>query len=221
MHNTLFRFRDVSFNYPGGSSVLEDLNLEIGANELFLIRGESGAGKSTFLQLFNRFCDSGNGVILYHGRDIREYGIEKIRKSIIYLPQIPHVIEGSVEDNLRFPFSFTVHRDNTFDASRAEEWLDYFQLQVSLRDEALKLSVGQKQRISLIRAMLLEPEVLLLDEPGSALDEANKKLIEQKIESLLRSSDVTVLMASHSTVSFAHTSYRDFEIKNRTLKELK
>ena len=69
--------------------------------------------------------------------------------------------------------------------------------------------------------MLLEPEVLLLDEPGSALDEANKKLIEQKIESLLRSSDVTVLMASHSTVSFAHTSYRDFEIKNRTLKELK
>jgi putative ABC transport system ATP-binding protein len=221
LHNTLFRLRDVSFNYPGGSSVLEDLNLEIEANELSLIRGESGAGKSTFLQLFNRFCDSRNGIILYHGRDIREYGIEEIRRSIIYLPQILHVIEGSVEDNLRFPFSFTVHRDNMFDESRAEEWLDYFQLQVSLRDEALKLSVGQKQRIALIRAMLLEPEVLLLDEPGSALDEANKKLIEQKIESLLRSSDVTVLMASHSTVSFAHTSYRDFEIKNRTLKELK
>jgi putative ABC transport system ATP-binding protein len=221
MHNSLFTLRDVSFNYTEGSSVLEDLNLEIGENQLCVIRGESGAGKSTFLQLFNRFCDYRNGSILYHNRDIREYRIEDIRQSIIYMPQIPHVIEGSIEDNLAFPYLFTVHRDKIFNATRAEEWLDYFQLQVSLRDDARKLSVGQKQRISLIRAMLLEPEVLLLDEPGAALDAGNKKLIEQKIDSLLQSSDVTVVMATHSDVSFPGTSYRDFEINNGMLNELK
>jgi predicted regulator of Ras-like GTPase activity (Roadblock/LC7/MglB family) len=91
------------------------------------------------------------------------------------------------------------------------------QLKVLLEHDALKLSVGQKQRIALIRAMMLEPEVLLLDEPGSALDSSNRKLIEHKIESLINSSGITVLMATHSAVSFEGTDYRVFALEDRRL----
>jgi putative ABC transport system ATP-binding protein len=135
----------------------------------------------------------------------------------MYLPQLPFVIDGTVEDNLSFPFSFDAHRKQTYDRVKAGEWLDYFQLKVLLEHDALKLSVGQKQRIALIRAMMLEPEVLLLDEPGSALDSSNRKLIEHKIESLINSSGITVLMATHSAVSFEGTDYRVFALEDRRL----
>jgi putative ABC transport system ATP-binding protein len=127
------------------------------------------------------------------------------------------MIEGTIEDNLSFPFSFHVHSHKTYDPVKSREWLDYFQLDIPLNQEASKLSIGQKQRIALIRSMLLEPEVLLLDEPGSALDSNNKKLIEQKIESLIESSKITVLMATHSEVGFSNADYRMFKLKDKKL----
>jgi putative ABC transport system ATP-binding protein len=217
MTPNLLELLNVSFSYPGYGKVLHDINLEIKRNDLIIIQGESGAGKSTFLKLFNRFCDSIQGKFIFRGRELKEYGIDEIRSSIIYLPQLPFMIEGTIEDNLSFPFSFRVHSHKTYDPVKSREWLDYFQLDIPLNQEALKLSIGQKQRIALIRSMLLEPEVLLLDEPGSALDSNNKKLIEQKIESLIESSKITVLMATHSEVGFSNADYRMFKLKDRKL----
>jgi putative ABC transport system ATP-binding protein len=99
--------------------------------------------------------------------------------------------------------------------------MEHFQLHVPLSHDSLKLSIGQKQRIALIRALLLKPEVLLLDEPGSALDSGNKKLIERKIESIMETSRITVIMATHSDVSFAHAGYREFILENLRLKVIK
>jgi putative ABC transport system ATP-binding protein len=213
--------KNIFFSYPGGKSVLEDINIGIKENHLTIVRGESGAGKSTFLKLFNRFIDYTKGNIHFHGKELTDYGIEDIRRSIIYLPQLPHMIEGTIEDNLTFPFSFHVHKGKEYFAKQAQEWLEHFQLKEPLSHEALKLSIGQKQRIALIRAMLLKPEVLLLDEPGSALDSGNKKLIEQKIESLMETSDITVIMATHSDVSFAHSGYREVTLVDTKLKVIK
>jgi putative ABC transport system ATP-binding protein len=217
----ILQMKNISFSYPGGKSVLEDITLEIMEKQLTIVRGESGAGKSTLLKLFNRFIDYTKGNIHFHGKELTDYGIEEIRRSIIYLPQLPHMIDGTIEENLTFPFSFHVHKDKQYLAREAQEWLEHFQLKVPRSHDALKLSIGQKQRIALIRAMLLKPEVLLLDEPGSALDSVNKKLIEQKIESLIETSDITVIMATHSNVSFAHAGYREIVLENMRLKVMR
>lgn len=217
MTTNLFKLQNVSFSYAGGKAVLKDISLEINRNDLVIINGESGSGKSTFLKLFNRFSDSIEGEILFHDRGLNEYGIERIRSSVIYLPQLPFMIDGTVEDNLSFPFSFHAHKEQEFNPRKAGEWFDYFQLDIPFDQDALKLSIGQKQRIALIRSMLLEPEVLLLDEPGSALDSNNKKLIEKKIESLINSSEVTVIMATHSDVSFSDTEVRFFGLEDGRL----
>jgi putative ABC transport system ATP-binding protein len=219
MSSFLFKIKNVSFSYPDGKPVFEEIAFDIKKGALIIIRGESGQGKSTFLKLFNRFNDLTDGKILYHQKDLRDYHISEVRRSILYLPQLPHIIEGSVEDNLSFPFSFHVHKDKQYSPGKAKKWLDYFHLGVSLSNEASKLSVGQKQRIALIRALLLEPEVLLLDEPCSSLDSRNRGLIEQKIESLLQSAGVTVIMATHSEVGFSEAACRFFLLANRELTE--
>jgi putative ABC transport system ATP-binding protein len=208
-HN-LITLENVSFHYPDGRTVLKDINLEINKNDIVVIKGESGAGKSTFLKLFNRFCDCTGGRVLFHGKALTEYAIDRLRGSILYLPQLPFVIDGTVEDNLSFPFSFHVHSDKRFSEDKAGEWLHYFQLDLPMNHDASQLSVGQKQRVALIRTLLLEPEVLLLDEPGSALDSSNKQLIEQKVEHLTDSSGITVIMATHSDVGFSGDTYREY-----------
>jgi putative ABC transport system ATP-binding protein len=221
MTGNIFELQNVSFAYHGESRVLDDLSFEISRNALMIIQGASGAGKSTFLKLFNRFCDISEGKILFSGKELKTYHIDRLRSIIIYLPQLPYVIDGSVEDNVNFPFVFHSHKGKKYSQAKAIEWLDYFQLNVSLDHEALKLSIGQRQRIALIRSMLMEPEVLLLDEPGSALDSANKKLIEQKIESLIESSKITALMATHSKVNFSRIDYEVFNFEGNKLRNVK
>ena len=210
----LLELNQVSFSYPAGRPVMHEINLKIKENDLIVIQGKSGTGKSTFLKLFNRFCDPVSGRVFFNNRELYEYGIEDIRSSIIYLPQLPFMLEGTVEENLSFPFSFHAHKTKKYDPEKAKEWLDYFQLDVPPEHEALKLSTGQKQRIALIRAMLLEPRVLLLDEPGSSLDSGNKKLIDRKIESLIDSSGISVLLATHSEIGFREGTYRLFRLEN-------
>jgi putative ABC transport system ATP-binding protein len=217
MTSNLIQIENVSFSYQGGMPVLKGLNLEIKKNQLVIVNGESGAGKSSLLKLFNRFNDVTDGRIVFNNKEISEYRIDELRKAILYLPQIPYTVEGTIEDNLTFPFSFQVHKDKKYDANKAGEWLNYFQLNLPVNHEALKLSVGQRQRIALIRAMLLKSEVLLLDEPCSALDSANRKLIEQKIESLIEAREVTVIMATHSKVSFSSSSPQYFELNDGRL----
>ena len=215
-HN-LLSLNNVSFTYPGGLPVFQDVNLEIKSNELLIVKGTSGAGKSTFLKLFNRFCDSRSGEILLREKELHQYNIEQLRSSIIYLPQLPVMIDGTVEDNLAFPFQFGSHKNKKYDPVKAAEWVEYFQLNVPMNQDSLKLSIGQKQRIALIRSMLLEPEVLLLDEPGSALDNNNRRLIEQKIEHLMDTSRVTVIMATHGEVSFTDTAVRVYCLEDKKL----
>ncbi|UCH80557.1 MAG: ATP-binding cassette domain-containing protein [Nitrospiraceae bacterium] len=221
MKNTfpVFELNNINFAYPGGEHVLEKIHLNVHQNDIIVIKGESGAGKSTFLKLFNRFCDIRDGELLFHGRQLREYRIEKVRGSIIYLSQIPYLIEGSVGDNLMFPFQYKVHNARIFNRKRAQELLAYFNLDIPLQHEASNLSVGQRQRVSVIRAILLEPEVLLLDEPGSSLDEINRRNLEIKIESLSEISGITVIMATHRELSFNDRKHRLFYIQNRNLIE--
>ena len=217
MPQNVITLQNVYFSYPDGKEVLRDANLYVRENDLIIIKGESGAGKSTLLKLFNRFCDPSDGNLTFHQKELTHYKIDQIRSSIIYVPQMPFMISGTVQMNFLFPFSFNSHKHKRFNPDIAKEWLDYFQLNIPLNHDASRLSSGQKQRIALIRSILLEPEVLLLDEPGSSLDTANKRLIEQKIEHLINTSKITVLMATHSEVSFTDRPYRSFRLEDARL----
>ena len=140
MTSPILDLRNVSYGYPGGARVLHDLNLEIEKNDLIVIKGESGAGKSTILKLMNRFCEYTEGKILFHNRELRDFRIEDLRSSIIYLPQIPVIIEGTLEENLSFPFNFSAHKGKKFDLESVREWLKFFRLDLPPDADALKLS---------------------------------------------------------------------------------
>jgi putative ABC transport system ATP-binding protein len=215
----VFELNNICFAYPGSENVLENINLKINQNDIIIIKGDSGIGKSTFLKIFNRFSDCTEGELFFHGRKLSTYNIEEIRCSIMYLSQLPHMIDGTVEENLIFPYKFHTHSKKKFDQNRAKELFNHFHLNFPFNCDALRLSIGQRQRISLIRAILLEPEVLLLDEPGSSLDESNRRNLEKQVELLTESSRITVIMATHGEVSFKNKNCRIFNIRNRNLAE--
>jgi putative ABC transport system ATP-binding protein len=221
MTPTLLELQNVSYSYPGGGTVIQDINLQVDKNDLLVIKGESGAGKSTILKLLNRFCDYTEGKILFNNRELKGFRIVELRSTIIYLPQVPVMIEGTIEENLSFPFNFRAHKVKEFDKDNALKWLDFFRLDLALHADALKLSIGQKQRIALIRSMILMPQVLLLDEPVASLDKKNRQIIEQKIESLTRTSGVTVIMVTHGDVSSSFSDYRLFQVSERSLREVR
>lgn len=216
----IIELKKVSFHYPGNRPVLNGVNLSVSRNELIIITGESGAGKSTVLKLLNRFCDHSSGNILLNGMELKRYDIAQLRRSIIYIPQLPVMIDGSVEQNLSFPFTFKVHGGKNFDTLEVRKWLDHFQLDLPLHRNALTLSVGQRQRIALIRAIILRPQVLLLDEPGASLDRKNRELIDEMIASLMKTTGVTVIMATHMSEGSLYSSYRSFRVSEGRLKFL-
>ena len=215
----VFELNNIYFAYPEGENVLENINFKVRQNEILIIKGASGIGKSSFLKLFNRFNDLTRGTLFFRGRNLNEYNVEEIRSAIMYLPQLPHLIDGTVEENLIFPYQFHAHGNKRFNKTRAAELFDYFHLKFSIDYDALRLSIGERQRLALIRAILLEPEVLLLDEPGSSLDEVNRRNLENQVALLTESSGITVIMATHGELYFQNRKYRIFNIYERNLVE--
>jgi len=166
--------------------VLRGLDLWIG-NGATAILGPSGSGKSTLLRLLNRLADPDKGVVSFRGRAVRELDPLELRRRVVLVPQLPAPVPGSVADNVRYGprllgREVSVERPLVLaglDASFAER-------------DAAKLSVGEQQRVMLARALALEPEVLLLDEPTAALDEDAKGAVEEALAGLAGISMVVV-----------------------------
>jgi putative ABC transport system ATP-binding protein len=149
---------------------------------LTLIVGPSGAGKTTLLRLLNRLDDPDEGVVLFEGRDVRDYDVLELRRRVQSVGQVPVTFPGTVADNV---------------GAGATDLLVRVGLDPKLAGrEADRLSVGEAQRMALARSLALSPDVLALDEPTSALDMANKTEIERLIRELA-DSGLTVVMVSH------------------------
>ncbi len=156
------------------------------------IAGPSGSGKSTLLRLLNRLADPESGTVYYEGRDVRERDPLELRREVCLVPQLPALLEGTVEDNVRFAADLA-GRDP--DVSRL---LDLAGLDASFAERpAGKLSVGEQQRAMLARALALEPRVLLLDEPTSALDEGARGAVEATLLHLRERVDVSTVLVTH------------------------
>jgi ABC-type multidrug transport system ATPase subunit len=186
----LFELERVTFS-RGGMTVLQDLSASLpkGAS---CVAGPSGSGKSTLLRLLNRLADPESGVVRYDGADVRAADPLELRREVCLVPQLPALLEGTVEDNIRFAAALA-GRDP--DVARL---LDLTGLDDSFASRSgAKLSVGEQQRAMLARALALEPRVLLLDEPTSALDADARDAVEATLLHLRERVKVSTVLVTH------------------------
>jgi putative ABC transport system ATP-binding protein len=186
----LFDLEDVEYS-RGGKQVLGGVRagLREGAT---CIAGPSGSGKSTLLRLLNRLADPDSGRVLYRGEDVRGRDVLDLRREVCLVPQLPALLAGTVEDNIRF----------AADCAHSEPdpvgLLELAGLDRSFADrDASKLSVGEQQRAMLARALAVEPRALLLDEPTSALDEDARGAIEATLRDLRESLGISYVLVTH------------------------
>jgi putative ABC transport system ATP-binding protein len=218
----IIEFADVTFAYPNAKDLFKELSLKIGAGNYYLIRGPSGSGKSTFLRLINRLEEPSEGHLLFCGQAMTSYNPASLRRSILYIQQTPISVAMTVRQNLLRAFAFknnrTVAPPND-DVLRTH--LDNFLLNdISLEANAQTLSVGQLQRLCFIRGLVLNPKVLLLDEPSSALDAESGRIVEATAERLCTDAGLTVLMVSHRQFVPQQVKCRVLEISNGHVEEV-
>ena len=193
-----FEFRNVSFSWPAGRTVLKDQTFAIPERSFVVVRGPSGSGKSTLLRMMNRLEEPQSGVIRYRGRNLTDCDPPRLRQRVGYLQQMPVVADVTVRETLLMPFQYAVNqalKPPSDDALATR--LDEVHLgMVELGERAGALSVGQRQRLSLVRALMTAPEVLLLDEPTASLDSESRVVVERKAEKLCVAG-TTVVMVTH------------------------
>ena len=170
-------FRNVSFRYPGSvRDSLRDVSFRVECGQTVAVIGPTGSGKTTLMNLINRFYDVGCGQVLVDGRDVREYKIQALRSRFGYVPQTAILFSGSVEDNVNYGAGSETRTDGdvrrALRVAQAEGFVDALPEGPgsSISQHGRNLSGGQKQRIAIARAVCRSPEIYLLDDSLSALD---------------------------------------------------
>ena len=164
-----------------------DLDLTLGAGERLAVVGASGSGKSLLLRTLAGLEPLQSGELIFQGRPLSDWSMPAYRARVVYVPQRPALPEGEVEAALRVPFQFRVHRHQQFPADRARQLLSSLGRDASfLQQRTERLSGGEAQIVAMLRALLIGPEVLLLDEPTASLDAHAVSAVETLVENWLR-----------------------------------
>lgn len=191
--------------------LFSDVNISINKGDFILVEGISGSGKTSLLRLISGFEKPQVGDIIFKD--------ENIKNNKTYIHQIPQLIEASIRDNLLLPFTFKYHQSKQKPKDEdLKQWMMDFCIDAHLNDLAQNCSIGQQQRLCLIRAFLLKPPLMLLDEPTSALDSKNRKIIETYLEQVSQQG-TTILMVNHSDYRPLNIPYKIFEVLDENIKE--
>ncbi len=184
--------------YHGERTLLRNVRLEIPEGGKVVLSGETGSGKTSLMHTLNRMNMGWDGKVRFKGEDIRDLNPMELRHRVIEVMQEPFLGRGKVREAIRIPFQFKINRSREIDPDRLKLLLHSFSLQESILDQSVdKLSGGEKQRIAMVRAMMLNPEVLLLDEPSSALD---REISKRVLDFMLNKCSASVLCISHDPV---------------------
>jgi len=192
-------FRDVGFSYDGREKVLREVNFEVKAGQKVAIVGPSGAGKTTLISLLLRFYRPTTGDIFYGNRPASTLEIRSLRSRFGYVPQETILLSGSIMENLRYG-NPDANETEVMRATRAAGIHDFISklpegYDSVIGERAASLSEGQKQRISIARALIRDPDVLIMDEPTSALDNQTEAAIFRSLPELV--GEKTVFIISH------------------------
>lgn len=204
LSDNILEIKDFSVNY-GKSRVLKNINLEIEKNRITAIIGPSGCGKSTFLKSLNLMITEEKsseilGKIYFNGKNIKDFQIENLRKKIGLVFQTPTPFPFSIYKNMIYaPVYYGIKDKKELDKIVKEKLVLaglYDEIKDEMNKSALSLSGGQQQRLCIARELTVEPEILLLDEPCSALDIQNTMKIEEMLKNL--SSKYTIVIVTHN-----------------------
>jgi len=197
-------FREVHFEYTEDKPALHDISLIAKPGQMTALVGPTGAGKSTLVNLLPAFYEATSGAITIDGQDIPSTSLESLRKNISVVSQEPFLFNGTVGENIAYG-NLAAGAEQISDAAKAancfgfiSELADGFDTQVGER--GVRLSVGEKQRISIARALLKDAPILILDEATASVDTATERLIQQALERLMTGRTTFVIAHRLSTI---------------------
>lgn len=195
----MIKYENVSLTYPGSGKAIDNINFEIEDGELFVIVGPSGSGKTTTLKLINRLLRETEGQIFFDGDDINSFDLRELRLNIGYVLQgIALFPNMTVAENIAIiPEMKNMNKADII--KRTDELLNEVGLDPDIYRDRLPsdLSGGEKQRIGILRAIIANPKVLLMDEPFSALDPISRKDLQDLIIDLQKSYKITTVFVTH------------------------
>ncbi|MEQ5571501.1 iron ABC transporter ATP-binding protein FetA [Providencia huaxiensis] len=201
--NLLLQLNNIGYSIEQ-KTILDNVQINLQAGDFKLITGPSGCGKSTLLKIVASLISPTQGTIKFQGKDITTILPETYRQQVSYCTQTPTLFGQTVNDNLVFPYQI---RKLPFNKDKVISDLQLFSLHPSILEKGInELSGGEKQRVSLIRNLQFLPQVLLLDEITSALDEENKIKVNEFIHHLASDKKIGVLWVTHDQDEIAHTN---------------
>jgi ATP-binding cassette subfamily B protein/subfamily B ATP-binding cassette protein MsbA len=200
-------FRNVGFCYRPDVPVIADFELEVKGGSVVALVGPSGAGKTTLTDLLARFHDPSTGFIAVNGVDLRHYRLKSYRKLLGIVSQDVFLFDGTVSENISYARTDATE-DEIERAARAANAHEFIQelpegYDTLVGERGVKLSGGQRQRLSIARALLADPQILILDEATSNLDTKSEHLIQQALQTLVRSRTTFIIAHRLSTVQMA------------------
>ena len=218
-------FKDVSFSYDDNNVVLKNLNITINQGEKIGIFGNSGQGKSTFIDLISTLITPTKGKILVDGVEINNKNSYKWRSKIGYVPQKVYIMDdklknnialGEEEENINIEKVKEVIKKTNLLSLRSDENIEEL-LNFKISDRGLNLSGGEMQRIGLASSLYVESQILILDEATNSLDKNNEKILIENINTIFK--DKTILFISHNSNIFKYCD-KVYELKNGNLSKI-
>ena len=200
-----FEIKHVDFTYPNGNQALFDVNMTIDPGRITALVGLSGAGKSTIVNLLDKFYEPQVGQILLDGVDLREYDTQYLRENIGLVLQKNHIFDGTIEENILYGNPNATHEDVVEAAKKSHLYDQVMELPKQFNNNAADLSGGQQQRVAIARMFLKNPPIIFLDEPTASLDAIATEQIKNSIDAIKK--DRTVIIISHSISQIIDADY--------------
>ena len=202
-----FEMQHVDFAYPNGVKALHDVSMRIEPGKITALVGMSGAGKSTVVNLLDKFYHADSGTILLDGKPIEQWDTRWLREHVGLVMQKNHIFDGTIEDNIKYGNPQATHDDVVNAARRAFLYDQVMQLPEGFESSALRLSGGQQQRVAIARMFIKNPTVIILDEPTASLDAIATEQIKASIDAIKQGRTVIIISHNIGQIIDADTIY--------------
>ncbi len=200
-----FELKGVDFTYPNGTQALFGVNMRIEPGKITALVGLSGAGKSTIVNLLDKFYEPQVGTITLDGVDLKDYDTKYLRENIGLVLQKNHIFDGTIEENILYGNPDATHEEVVEAAKKAHLYDQVMELPKQFAHNAADLSGGQQQRVAIARMFLKNPPIIFLDEPTASLDAIATEQIKNSIDAIKQ--DRTVIIISHSISQIIDADY--------------